>query len=167
MRRDTSNGTFLKPNSRQWPPCPCWKGPNPPPCKHYIFFSFRRGGGQLVVCEHGVERVDLPGDPLPEGPHLLLVTLLRLLALPSPVTTSSDVFEISGKVMTVVGTQKNWATTLSVSSLVCLLTSWILGLAHLLHPFAGLSKWKKPSPSEQNGTTLIQTFLSHLESRSS
>ena len=83
----------------------------PSPCKRYIFFSFRRGGGKLVVCEHGVERADLPGYPLPEGAHLLLVALL-LLALPSPVTTSSDVFEISGKVMTVVETQKNWATTL-------------------------------------------------------
>ena len=87
------------------------KGTQSPPGKRYIFFSFRRGGGKLVVCEHGVERADLPGYPLPEGAHLLLVALL-LLALPSPVTTSSDVFEISGKVMTVVETQKNWATTL-------------------------------------------------------
>ena len=87
------------------------KGTQSPPGKRYIFFSFRRGGGKLVVCEHGVERADLPGYPLPEGAYLLLVALL-LLALPSPVTTSSDVFEISGKVMTVVETQKNWATTL-------------------------------------------------------
>ena len=89
--------------------------PAPPvekdPLQTLHLLSFRRGGGKLFVCEHGVERVDLPGDPLPEGPHILLVALL-LLVLPSPVTTSSDVFEISGKVMTVVGTPKNWATTL-------------------------------------------------------
>ena len=128
-------------------PCPSrWKGPGPPPppCKRYIFFSFRRGGGKLVVCEHGVERADLPGYPLPEGAHLLLVGLL-LLALPSPVTTSSDVFEISGKVMTLVGTQ-------------------IIGQPHK-SPVCLFSKMgSRPSPSDQDGTTIIQTFL---ESRSS
>lgn len=89
--------------------------PAPPlekePLRTLYLLSFRRRGGKLVVCEHGVERVDLPGHPLPEGSHFLLVAL-QLLALPSPVTNSSDVFEISGKVMTVVGTPKNWATTL-------------------------------------------------------
>ena len=76
-----------------WPPVER----DPTPCKHYIFLSFRRGRGQLLVREHGTERVDVPGHPLPEGALRLLVAL-KLLALPTSVTTSSDVFEISGKV---------------------------------------------------------------------
>ena len=65
---DTSNGTF---SLRVTP----YVERDPTPCKHYIFLSFRRGRGQLLVREHGTERVDVPGHPLPEGALCLLVAL--------------------------------------------------------------------------------------------
>ena len=167
--RDTSNGTSLKPNSREWPPCPAppvERDPILPPCQHYIFFSFRRGGGKFVVCEHGVERVDLPGHPLPEGSHLLLVALLLLLALPSPVTTSSDVLKSQEK------SWLWWGLKNLGSHIIWVIPGLFadplkMGFSASSSPVNGVVKMKKPSPSDQNGTTLIQTFPFHLESRSS